>query len=128
MHAVGAIPERRMDLSAAPQSKDAATGVYANTADVDCARCKCDLWLSAVVSPAAPDVAVCPEHADVLVREHNCPADSLVLVYRYTPEVGGVRCLTFSDSGGMVVFRAGVSSCLYSHGRYCCCSGCSGCG
>lgn len=34
-------------------------------ADCDCAQCNGDLWLSAVVSPAAPGVAVCPEHAEV---------------------------------------------------------------
>lgn len=34
-------------------------------ADCDCAQCAGDLWLSAVVSPAAPGVAVCPEHAEV---------------------------------------------------------------
>lgn len=53
-----------MHVGAPPASKDA-QGVHANTADCDCARCSGDLWLSAVVSPAAPGVAVCPEHADV---------------------------------------------------------------
>ncbi len=33
--------------------------------DCDCSQCASDLWLSAVVSPAAPGVAVCPEHAEV---------------------------------------------------------------
>ena len=53
-----------MDSDVPPASKDAA-GVHTNTADCDCAHCSGDLWLSAVVSPAAPGVAVCPEHADV---------------------------------------------------------------
>ena len=56
--------ERRMDTAAPPASKDR-QGVHVNTADCDCAHCAADLWLSAVVSPAAPGVAVCPEHADV---------------------------------------------------------------
>ena len=53
-----------MDAAAPPGAKDR-QGVHTNTADCDCAHCSGDLWLSAVVSPAAPGVAVCPEHADV---------------------------------------------------------------
>jgi hypothetical protein len=34
----------------------------------DCAECKCDLWLAAVVSPSVPGIAVCPEHAASLVK------------------------------------------------------------
>lgn len=56
--------ERRMDAAAPPGSKDR-QGVHLNTADCDCAHCAADLWLSAVVSPAAPGVAFCPEHAGV---------------------------------------------------------------
>lgn len=65
-----------MDDGAPPAAKDAA-GVHTNTADVDCAHCNADLWLSAVVSPAAPGVAVCPEHAEVGWRETGAaaPAD-----------------------------------------------------
>ena len=135
-----------MAVDAAPGSKDAA-GVHLNTADCDCAQCNGDLWLSAVVSPAAPGVAVCPEHADVsgclsacppavalppgcctevgqilwcvgmlgcpsacrclpaclpatssygischalpvqaLVRRHGCPRDSLLLLFRHSPQ------------------------------------------
>jgi hypothetical protein len=61
-----------MAVDAAPGSKDAA-GVHLNTADCDCAQCNGDLWLSAVVSPAAPGVAVCPEHADVSGCLSACP-------------------------------------------------------
>lgn len=102
--AVGALPECRMDLAAGPEARDAATGAYSNTENVDCAHCKCDLFLSAVVSPAAPDVAACPEHAEVLVREHGAAADSLTLLYRYTPEVGpgGVGVGLWVEVGGPV--------------------------
>ncbi|KAL4448340.1 hypothetical protein ABPG75_005559 [Micractinium tetrahymenae] len=82
---VGALPERRMATDAPPGSKDA-QGVHANTADCDCAQCNGDLWLSAVVSTAAPGVAVCPEHAEALVRRHGCLRDSLALLYRHSPQ------------------------------------------
>ncbi|PSC70309.1 lysine-specific demethylase JMJ16 [Micractinium conductrix] len=81
---VGALPERRMASDAPPGAKDA-SGVHVNTTDCDCAQCSGDLWLSAVVSPAAPGVVVCPEHAEVLVRRHGCPRSSLVLLYRHSP-------------------------------------------
>ncbi|KAL4433266.1 hypothetical protein ABPG77_003314 [Micractinium sp. CCAP 211/92] len=83
--AVGKLPERRMAADAPPGSKDA-QGMHANTADCDCSQCAGDLWLSAVVSPAAPGVAVCPEHAEALVRRHGCPPGSLVLLYRHSPQ------------------------------------------
>ena len=38
-------------------------GLHQNGTEVDCAVCKTDLWLSAVVSRAAPGEAACPEHA-----------------------------------------------------------------
>ena len=57
-------------------------GLYTNTADVDCSVCKTDLWLSAVVSRAAPGGAVCPAHAATLL---GCPEEK-TLLFRYTFE------------------------------------------
>ncbi len=57
---------------------DPRTGVHASTADCDCAACKCDLYLSAVVSPERPGVAACPEHASAL----GVPPAKCVLLYR----------------------------------------------
>ena len=51
-------------------------GVWTDTEDKDCAVCKCDLFMSAVVSPERPSEAVCPEHAS-----HFPPDRSLL--YRY---------------------------------------------
>ena len=53
-------------------------GVHTNTEDTDCCTCKGDLFLSAVVSPAAPGRAACPEHAAAL----DAPPDSRVLLFR----------------------------------------------
>jgi hypothetical protein len=77
--------KRRMNSNAEPGAIDA-TGVHANTTDCDCAVCNGDLWMSAIVSAAAPGVAVCPEHAEHLLMEHGCAASDLVLLYRHTPE------------------------------------------
>ena len=52
--------------------------MHINTEDTDCCTCKGDLFLSAVVSPAAPGRAACPEHAAAL----DAPPGSLVLLYR----------------------------------------------
>lgn len=49
-------------MSGLAPTKDS-KGVYTNTHDVDCAVCKCDLHLSAVVALDKPGLAVCPEHA-----------------------------------------------------------------
>ena len=49
---------------------------------MDCSACKTDLWLSAVVSRAAPGIAVCPEHAATLP---GSPQDK-TLLFRYTFE------------------------------------------
>lgn len=57
-------------------------GLFTNTADVDCSVCKTDLWLSAVVSRAAPGEAVCPAHAATLL---GCPEEK-ALLFRYTFE------------------------------------------
>ena len=80
------LPTAGMDVAAAPGARDAATGVHTNTADCDCAACNADLWLGAVVSAAAPGVAVCPEHAAVLVEHHGCPPNSLVLLQQHRLE------------------------------------------
>ena len=52
--------------------------MHTNTEDTDCCTCKGDLFLSAVVSPAAPGRAACPEHAAAL----DAPPDSRVLLFR----------------------------------------------
>lgn len=50
---------------------------------MDCCRCKTDLWLSAVISSAAPDgEAACPEHAAALPGT----AQEKMLLYRHTCE------------------------------------------
>jgi hypothetical protein len=80
------LPCRTMDpCTSNPGSKDPVTGMYEDTAECDCQVCQGDLWLAAVVSSAAPGIAVCPEHAATLVNMHNCPLDSLVLLCRYSP-------------------------------------------
>ena len=54
-------------------------GVHTSTFDCDCVRCKCDLFLSAVVSPAKPGVCACLEHW----QDVGEPADGCVILYRY---------------------------------------------
>ncbi|GIL43086.1 hypothetical protein Vafri_875 [Volvox africanus] len=71
---LGVAQERRMSSFAC--AKDSA-GVHTCTADMDCAKCKCDLFLSAVVSPQCPGVATCPEHAASLGVS---PANTILLV------------------------------------------------
>ncbi|PNH12084.1 putative lysine-specific demethylase JMJ14 [Tetrabaena socialis] len=58
------------------------TGVHTCTSDVDCVVCKCDLYLSAVISPDRPGAATCPEHAAKL----GAPPESCVMLVRYTLE------------------------------------------
>lgn len=53
-------------------------GMFTDTEDVDCAVCKCDMWLCAVVSPSCPGQAVCSEHAQQL----GCPRKEQLLLYR----------------------------------------------
>ncbi|PNH00533.1 Lysine-specific demethylase 5D, partial [Tetrabaena socialis] len=62
-------------------TKDEA-GVHTCTSDVDCVVCKCDLYLSAVISPDRPGAATCPEHAAKL----GAPPESCVMLVRYTLE------------------------------------------
>ena len=52
--------------------------VYTNTEDIDCEVCKGDLHLWAVVSPACPGKATCPEHVSAL----ESPDETLRLLYR----------------------------------------------
>jgi hypothetical protein len=47
-----------------------------------CSKCSADLWLSAVISSAAPGQAVCPEHAAAL----PAPPDSCTLLFRHSIE------------------------------------------
>ncbi|MEW5303579.1 MAG: hypothetical protein WDW36_006258 [Sanguina aurantia] len=63
------------------QTEDA-DGNFTNTDDKDCERCKCDLFLSSVVSPLLPGKAVCPEHAAAL----GVPVETCTLLLRYTVE------------------------------------------
>lgn len=63
-------------------------GLHLNTADTDCAHCNCDLFLSAIVSPDVPGVAVCPEHGAALgaspgrcVLLYKCVKRRLLLRY-----------------------------------------------
>jgi len=80
------LPCRTMDpCTSKPGSKNPVSGMYEDTAECDCQECQGDLWLAAVVSSAAPGVAVCPEHAATLVNKHGCSLDSLVLLCRYSP-------------------------------------------
>ena len=53
--------------------------MHLNGTEVDCAVCKTDLWLSAVVSCGAPGEAACPEHAADLP---GAPADKASLTVR----------------------------------------------
>lgn len=69
---------------AQPGKRDREHGTLLDAADVDCVHCSSDLWLSAVVSTEAPEVATCPEHVDVLLRQHGVSRSSLVLLQRYT--------------------------------------------
>ncbi|KAK9803314.1 hypothetical protein WJX73_000542 [Symbiochloris irregularis] len=75
-HAPG-LPSMRM-TGTTPAAKDE-QGMYTNTEDTDCEQCKCDLYLSAIISPACPGKAACPEHASCL----PCPPSTWVLLYRY---------------------------------------------
>ena len=64
-----------------------ADGVYTNTEDIDCEVCKGDLHLWAVVSPAQPGKATCPEHVSAL----ECPTDAMRLLYRCSPATASAQ-------------------------------------
>ena len=55
-----------------------ARGTHTCTGDTECMHCKCDLFLSACVSPDRPGMCTCPEHVAAL----GAPADRCVLLYR----------------------------------------------
>lgn len=66
------------------QTEDA-DGNYTNTDDKDCEWCKCDLFLSSVVSPLLPGKAVCPEHVAAL----GVPVETCTLLLRYACKQAG---------------------------------------
>lgn len=68
--------------------------MYTNTEDTDCEQCKCDLYLSAIISPQCPGKAACPEHASCL----PCPPSSWILLYRCAPHRAGCVCLAMKES------------------------------
>ena len=68
-------------------------GMYTDTEDVDCAVCKCDMWLCAVVSPSCPEKAVCTEHATQL----GCPRKEQILLYRCDPRLVRVQAVVHYD-------------------------------
>ncbi|KAF6260724.1 JmjC-domain-containing protein [Scenedesmus sp. NREL 46B-D3] len=59
-----------------------AAGCHTDTAGCVCEACRCDLWLSAVVSSAAPGRTVCAEHAAALAA----PPASCSLLFRHSIE------------------------------------------
>ncbi|KXZ56658.1 hypothetical protein GPECTOR_1g593 [Gonium pectorale] len=75
----GVTQERAMSGLTCAKDKD---GVHTCTADVDCIECKCDLYLSAVVSPQRPGSAACPEHAAAL----GVPGGACVMLVRHSLE------------------------------------------
>ena len=56
-------------------------GVHTNTEDIDCLECKCDLWMSAIISRQCPGQAACPEHASKL----PCRPEDWTLLHRFAP-------------------------------------------
>ena len=73
--------------------------MYTDTEDVDCAICKCDMWLYAVVSPACPGKAACTEHANQL----GCPRSEQILLYRYALTLLNVSyCLGLPQTVGSI--------------------------
>ncbi len=76
------LQERRMD-PACHKVLDA-LGMHASTFDCDCVRCKCDLYMSAVVSPDKPGVCACLEHW----RDVGVPAAHCVLLFRWGARKG----------------------------------------
>ena len=55
-----------MSGSEEAERSDGGSGVHVDTADCDCEVCKCDLFLSAVVSELSPGRCTCPDHASAL--------------------------------------------------------------
>ncbi|KAK9803401.1 hypothetical protein WJX72_006240 [[Myrmecia] bisecta] len=57
-------------------------GLHTDCEDTDCEVCKCDLYLSAIISPACPGRTVCAEHAAAL----GVRTEQMIMLYRYTME------------------------------------------
>ena len=66
-------------MSGSEEAEYDSRGIHVSTADCDCEVCKCDLYLSAVVSERVPGRCVCPEHAEAL----GVPSSSCRLLYRW---------------------------------------------
>ena len=78
--------------------RDGLDGVHTDTADCDCEVCKCDLYMSAVVSDVAPGRCVCPDHAAAL----SVPTASCKLLFRSVsvlPTMGGDPTVTELSPG-----------------------------
>ena len=84
-------------------------GVHTSTFDCDCVRCKCDLFLSAVVSPAKPGVCACLEHW----QDVGEPAGGCVILYRCVN-----ACVCAWRTGELHGSRQGAA--LYCTGAYIC--------
>lgn len=72
-----------------------AIGVHTNTEDTDCKECKCDLWMSAIVSKACPGDTCCPEHAAHL----RCDPGDWILLYRWAGSGAHSTAAGGSDRG-----------------------------
>eukprot|EP00983_Pelagomonas_calceolata_P007463 243328-Pelagomonas_calceolata.AAC.2 len=87
------LQEQRMH-AATRQVLDA-WGMHLSTCDCDCAHCKCDLYMSAVVSPHAPGMCACLEHWQSV----GVPAEQCVILYRWAGWMAlHVLCLGASAS------------------------------
>ncbi|GFH20762.1 uncharacterized protein HaLaN_17936 [Haematococcus lacustris] len=71
----GVLQSRPMTL--VDHAEQDAQGLHTSTADCACLVCRCDLFISAVVSPAAPGLCACPEHAAALGAS---PKDCVLLI------------------------------------------------
>jgi hypothetical protein len=91
--------------------------MHLNGTEVDCAVCKTDLWLSAVVSSAAPGEAACPEHAAELP---GAPADKVTKRLGSTAEFasGGEHggCVSIEAFVKWGAFRSAGATCAAAVG------------
>jgi hypothetical protein len=74
-------------------------GLFSSTADCDCQVCKCDLFLSSVITPSKPDACVCPEHVAAL----GVPMDQCILLQRCVGIGSGQDCRFLAE---LVLFVA----------------------
>eukprot|EP00210_Caulerpa_lentillifera_P000249 g242.t1 len=106
-------------MEGCPKSRDE-NGLVKNTEEMDCELCKCDLFLSAVVSPQKPDIFVCPEHASSLPPPR-------VLIYRY--EISKMHEMVkgalkmYPDCGEFIArafhrINTRMTSCFVPHGPF----------